>query len=466
MWRSVAVSIDSVSKRFRLNSGKPRSVKERVIHPGRRKIEDFWALRDISFDIDEGETLGLLGHNGSGKSTLLKLVGGIMQPTTGLIRVRGRLASLLELGAGFHPELTGRENVYMNAAVLGLKRVDIEKRFDDIVEFAELERFIDQQVKHYSSGMYVRLGFAVAVNVDPDVLLVDEVLAVGDETFQRKCLDRVHQFQDEGRTIVVVSHSADLMRRICTRVGVLDHGDLVALAQPGEAIRTFRERLHAEEVERRERLESRGLAGDAHTAHGFTQEERKSLEVRITSVELDHPGQRRPPVSAPGRATLGAGELRVRASHRRRGVRLRRVRPRRRPPSLRGEHRDARRADPVRGGRGRGRVRHRVGAAARRHVPDHARDPQPRRRHRLRLERAASLVRSDEPREDDRHGRAAGEGEGDRLTAADGEVDLDVVIAEIYDAVAQRRASGELPADLEAELDAEFAELRAERGDR
>ncbi len=155
---SVAVSIDSVSKRFRLNSGKPRSVKERVIHPGRRKIEDFWALRDISFDIDEGETLGLLGHNGSGKSTLLKLVGGIMQPTTGLIRVRGRLASLLELGAGFHPELTGRENVYMNAAVLGLKRVDIEKRFDDIVEFAELERFIDQQVKHYSSGMYVRLG--------------------------------------------------------------------------------------------------------------------------------------------------------------------------------------------------------------------------------------------------------------------------------------------------------------------
>ena len=203
-----------------------------MIHSGRRKIEDFWALRDISFDIDEGETVGLLGHNGSGKSTLLKCVGGILQPTTGLIRVRGRLASLLELGAGFHPDLTGRENVYLNAAILGLKRVDIEKRFDDIVEFAELEQFIDQQVKHYSSGMYVRLGFAVAVNVDPDVLLVDEVLAVGDETFQRKCLDRVHQFQDEGRTIVVVTHAADLVRRICTRVVVLDHGDLVALAHP------------------------------------------------------------------------------------------------------------------------------------------------------------------------------------------------------------------------------------------
>ncbi len=297
---SVAVSIDSVSKRFRLSSGKPRSVKERVIHPGRQKVEDFWALRDISFDIDEGETIGLLGHNGSGKSTLLKLVGGIMKPTTGMIRVRGRLASLLELGAGFHPELTGRENVYMNAAVLGLKRTDIDARFDDIVEFAELERFIDQQVKHYSSGMYVRLGFAVAVNVDPDVLLVDEVLAVGDETFQRKCLDRVHQFQDEGRTIVVVSHSADLMRRICTRVGVLDHGDLVALGPAGEAIRTFRERLHAEEVERRERLENRGLAGDDHTAHGFTQEERRSLEIRITSVEIDHPGRAVRPYLLPG----------------------------------------------------------------------------------------------------------------------------------------------------------------------
>ena len=287
----VAVNVESVSKRFRLNTGKARSLKERVVHPRRRTAEDFWALRDISFDIEAGETVGLLGHNGSGKSTLLKLVGGIMQPTTGVIRVRGRLASLLELGAGFHPELTGRENVYMNASVLGLKRKDIEARFDDIVEFAELERFIDQEVKHYSSGMYVRLGFAVAVNVDPDVLLVDEVLAVGDETFQRKCLDRVHQFQDEGRTIVVVSHAADLLRRICTRVAVLDHGEMVALGAPGEAIRVFRERLHAEEVERRERLESRALAGDAHTAHGFTQEERRNLKVRITGVELDHPGR-------------------------------------------------------------------------------------------------------------------------------------------------------------------------------
>lgn len=291
---AVAIEVAHVAKRFRLHANKASSLKERVVHPHRRGTEDFWALRDIDFEVEAGETLGLLGHNGSGKSTLLKIIGGIMQPTSGLVRVRGRLASLLELGAGMHPELTGRENVYMNAAILGLKKRDIEARFDDIVEFAELERFIDQQVKFYSSGMYVRLGFAVAVNVDPDVLLVDEVLAVGDETFQRKCLDRVHQFQEEGRTIVVVSHAADLMRRICERVAVLDHGDMVALGAPGEAIRTFREHLHAQEVERAARAEARAaerdaLAGDDHTAHGFSQERRRNLKVRITDVELDHP---------------------------------------------------------------------------------------------------------------------------------------------------------------------------------
>ncbi|MCB0985894.1 MAG: ABC transporter ATP-binding protein, partial [Ilumatobacter sp.] len=155
-----------------------------------------------------GETLGILGHNGSGKSTLLKCISGILKPTTGTIRIRGRIASLLELGAGFHPELTGRENVFINAAFLGISRAEIARRFDDIVDFAELHEFIDEPVKHYSSGMYVRLGFAVAINLDPDILLVDEVLAVGDEVFQRKCLDRVRQFQQEGRTIVVVTHAA------------------------------------------------------------------------------------------------------------------------------------------------------------------------------------------------------------------------------------------------------------------
>ena len=168
------------------------------MHAGHVPYEDFWALRDLQFDIKTGETFGIIGRNGSGKSTLLKCIAGILQPTSGQIVVRGHLAAMLELGAGFQPELSGRDNIYLNASLLGLSRRDIARRFDEIVAFAELEDFIDNQVRFYSSGMYVRLGFAVAVNVEPDVLLIDEVLAVGDERFQEKCLDRIHQFQAEG----------------------------------------------------------------------------------------------------------------------------------------------------------------------------------------------------------------------------------------------------------------------------
>jgi len=241
---ATAIEVEAVSKRFRIFHERHYSLKERVINLGRRRPpEDFWALQDVSFDVEEGETVGLLGHNGSGKSTLLKCIGGILRPTTGEIRTRGRVASLLELGAGFHPDLTGRENVYLNGSILGLSRRDIERRFDEIVAFAELEQFIDNQVKHYSSGMYVRLGFAVAIHVDPDVLLVDEVLAVGDEAFQRKCLDRVRQFQREGRTIVVVTHASDLVRQVCHRAAVLDHGNLVTVAEPNDAVRIYRRAL-------------------------------------------------------------------------------------------------------------------------------------------------------------------------------------------------------------------------------
>ena len=205
--------------------------------------EPFLALDDVSFAIESGTTVGLLGHNGSGKSTLLKCVAGILRPSAGEIRTRGRVAALLELGAGFNPELTGRENIFMNASILGLTRRETERIFDDIVDFAELERFIDMQVRHYSSGMYVRLGFAVAVNVEPDILLVDEVLSVGDEGFQRKCLDRVARFQRDGRTILVVTHAAELVRSVCDRAIVLDHGRMVADTAPGEAVRIFRETL-------------------------------------------------------------------------------------------------------------------------------------------------------------------------------------------------------------------------------
>ena len=188
--------------------------------------------------------MGILGRNGSGKSTLLKCICGVLQPTSGEVAVRGKLAGLLELGAGFQQDLTGRENIYLNGSLLGMSKREVDRVFDAIVDFSELEEFIDGPVKFYSSGMYVRLGFAVAVNVDPDVLVIDEVLAVGDERFQRKCIDRVNQFQREGRTILFVTHSPDTVRSICDRGIVLSHGHLVAEGEPGEATRIFRERPH------------------------------------------------------------------------------------------------------------------------------------------------------------------------------------------------------------------------------
>jgi ABC-2 type transport system ATP-binding protein len=242
-----AVDVRNVSKRFRLAHGQYNSVKERIIHGGKRQAtEDFWALREVSLTVRSGETVGILGRNGSGKSTLLKCICGVLQPTSGEVAVRGKLAGLLELGAGFQQDLTGRENIYLNGSLLGMSKREVDKVFDDIVDFSELEEFIDGPVKFYSSGMYVRLGFAVAVNMDPDILVVDEVLAVGDERFQRKCLDRVDQFQREGRTILLVTHSADTVRSKCDRGVVLSHGRLVAEGDPGEATRIFRERLMAE----------------------------------------------------------------------------------------------------------------------------------------------------------------------------------------------------------------------------
>jgi len=234
-----AIEAAGIGKRFRRFRERPTSIKQRFTK-FRTTSEEFWALREVDLAVKEGATFGLIGPNGSGKSTLLKIVGGILRPNEGRVRTRGRIAALLELGAGFHPELTGRENVYLNASILGLSRRDTDAVFDDIVAFAELEDFIDNQVKFYSSGMFVRLGFAVAVHVDPAVLLVDEVLAVGDEAFQRKCLDRVRQFQREGRTIVFVTHVADLVRQICDEAIMLDHGRVHASGAPEQVVREFR----------------------------------------------------------------------------------------------------------------------------------------------------------------------------------------------------------------------------------
>lgn len=233
-----------MSKRFVLR--KDNSLKERVVtlgRAGRRHREDFWALRDINLTIKAGTTVGLIGHNGSGKSTLLKLIGGIVDPTSGDVKRRGRLAALLELGAGFHPDLTGRENVYLNASILGMSKADTDRVFDSIVSFSGIADFIDTQVKFYSSGMYVRLAFAVAVHTDPDVLLVDEVLAVGDEAFQRKCFDTIRRFQSEGRTIVLVSHSLGQVQEFCDRAMLLHEGRLVFDGDPIDAVPRFRDLL-------------------------------------------------------------------------------------------------------------------------------------------------------------------------------------------------------------------------------
>jgi len=234
-----AIAVEGVGKRFRIYKDRPTTLKERAVR-FRMNARDFWALRDVSLEVPEGTTLGLIGPNGSGKTTLLKIVAGILRPSEGRVVTRGRIASLLALGAGFHPELTGRENVYLNASILGLTRQETDRLFGDIVGFAELEDFIDTQVKFYSSGMYVRLGFAVAVHVDPAILLVDEVLAVGDEGFQRKCLDRVRQFQSEGRTIVFVTHAVHQVLEVCQSAVLLRQGAVQARGDPHEVVRAFR----------------------------------------------------------------------------------------------------------------------------------------------------------------------------------------------------------------------------------
>jgi ABC-2 type transport system ATP-binding protein len=247
------VRVQDVSKRFVIR--KEKSLKERVVNFGRSQEhkEDFWALRHVDLEIESGSTIGLIGPNGSGKSTLLKLIGGIIQPTSGEVLFRGRLAALLELGAGFHPDLTGRENVYLNASILGLTRAQTEQHFDAIVDFSGIEKFIDTQVKFYSSGMYVRLAFAVAVHVDPDILLVDEVLAVGDEPFQRKCMDRIRGFQHEGRTIVLVTHALDQVAELCDRAVVLEHGRVIADGPPRDSLKVLRAEFEVTRISDRDK---------------------------------------------------------------------------------------------------------------------------------------------------------------------------------------------------------------------
>lgn len=239
-----AVTVSNVSKRFRIYKNRNQSLKGTFLQRSRGVHEDFWALRDIDFEIPEGATFGLLGHNGSGKSTLLKCIAKILAPDKGSITSRGRMAAMLEVGSGFHPELSGRENIYLNGAILGMPRKEIDAKFDDIVDFSGVGDFIDQPVKNYSSGMYVRLGFAVAINVDPDILMVDEVLAVGDEEFQTRCMEKFDEFAQAGKTIILVSHALGTVRDMCDQVAWLSHGRILEVGDPDEVIDKYQSRSH------------------------------------------------------------------------------------------------------------------------------------------------------------------------------------------------------------------------------
>jgi ABC-type polysaccharide/polyol phosphate transport system ATPase subunit len=277
-----AVVVDGVSKRFRLYKERNQSLKATLMRGGRATYDEFWALRDVSFEIDEGSTFALIGENGSGKSTLLKCIARILSPEKGDIRTRGSVAALLELGSGFHPELSGRENVFLNGSILGMTKRELEGKFDEIVDFAGIEAFIDQPVKNYSSGMYMRLGFSVAINVDPDILLVDEVLAVGDAVFQDKCMEKFVDFREAGKTVVIVSHAMGSMRTLCDQAAWLDRGRLIEIGRADAIVDRYVDKGHEKEVQ--------VAPSSATTAHAETRI--GSGEVRLTDVAvLDEQGR-------------------------------------------------------------------------------------------------------------------------------------------------------------------------------
>ena len=251
------ILVEGLSKRFRIYHQRSDTLKEALVDRRRARFEEFWAVKDVTFEVQEGETFGIIGANGSGKSTLLKCIAGILTPDRGRVSVRGRLASLLEVGAGFHPDYSGRENIYLNGAILGLPRRYINSVMGEIIGFAELEQFIDNPVRNYSSGMYARLGFSIAIHMDPDILLLDEVLAVGDEAFQRRCIDHIEGMRRDGRTLVFVSHAAETVRNLCDRCLWIEHGD------PREVGETdFVVDAYIGEVNRREMVALQASAGE------------------------------------------------------------------------------------------------------------------------------------------------------------------------------------------------------------
>jgi ABC-type polysaccharide/polyol phosphate transport system ATPase subunit len=258
-----AIIVDDVWKQFRLgnatHNGDLRERFSRRFANGPVSTAEFWALKGVSFEVEQGSSLGIVGHNGSGKSTMLKMLTGILKPTKGHIEVEGRVGGLIEVGAGFHPDLTGRENIFLNASILGLSRREITRRFDEIVAFSELERFIDTPVKRYSSGMYMRLGFSVIAHTSPQILIIDEVLAVGDASFQEKCMSRIREVAAQGATVVFVSHSMDAVAKICTKALLLDSGETVAYGSSEKVVKQYGSHMTG-------RIAARYLADDAKAA--------------------------------------------------------------------------------------------------------------------------------------------------------------------------------------------------------
>jgi ABC-type polysaccharide/polyol phosphate transport system ATPase subunit len=356
---SAVITVDDVSKQYRLYHERNQSLKAAIMRRARVRYEEFWALRDVSLQVPEGSTFALIGENGSGKSTLLKCMARILRPEKGRIETRGKISALLELGAGFHPELTGRENVFLNGSILGLSKKQITERFDEIVDFAGLEHFIDTPVKNYSSGMYVRLGFSVAINVDPDILLIDEVLAVGDTEFQRRCMEKFDEFRQSGKTVVIVSHAVNSIRNLADTVGWLEHGVLRRLGKSGDVIDEYLSETHADRERRDPRRVRRARQTSPHRRHGCI-----SLPLQVLR-----------PGSGP-RLVDGAQDTGWRLGHWSGKLRRRRVA-----------------ATPRTGSAGLGRPAGRPASPAPGHVRPERRDVQPRVRTGLRHARQGSPVR-------------------------------------------------------------------------
>ena len=260
---SNAIEIHNLWKTFRLYQEKNRYLKAAVLRGRRARYEEFWALKEVSFDVPFGSTLGIIGSNGSGKSTLLKCLAGILSPDKGSVGINGRISALLELGAGFHLDLSGRENVYLNGAILGLSKREITEKFDDIVEFAGLGKFIDTPVKNYSSGMIVRLGFAVAANVEPEILLIDEVLSVGDQSFQLRCIERIEKFRQEGKTMVFVSHSLAQVQQLCENAIWIEKGEVRGQGRAMDVVMDYSGESHHAEEKKDGELGERWGSGEA-----------------------------------------------------------------------------------------------------------------------------------------------------------------------------------------------------------